>query len=138
MLSQLWLCLKPGGVLFSSNPHGPNREGWSADRYCCYLDLPTYRRFMIDAQFVLTDSGGIQEETTALGVACLTLRDSTERPVTVTDGTNTIVGTDPAAIEKAIETLRQSPPPTGRRPALWDGSAAARIVDILESDLSNT
>ena len=52
VLSQLWLCLKPGGVLFSSNPHGPNREGWSADRYCCYLDLPTYRRFMIDAQFV--------------------------------------------------------------------------------------
>ena len=100
-----------------------------------YLD---FLRLMIDAQFVLTDSGGIQEETTALGVACLTLRDSTERPVTVTDGTNTIVGTDPAAIEKAIETLRQSPPPTGRRPALWDGSAAARIVDILESDLSNT
>jgi UDP-N-acetylglucosamine 2-epimerase (non-hydrolysing) len=100
-----------------------------------YLD---FLRLMIDARFVLTDSGGIQEDTTALGVACLTLRDSTERPVTVTDGTNTIVGTDPAAIEKAIEALRQSPPPTGRRPALWDGSAAARIVDILESDLSDS
>jgi UDP-N-acetylglucosamine 2-epimerase (non-hydrolysing) len=99
-----------------------------------YLD---FLRLLTDAQFVLTDSGGIQEETTALGVACLTLRDSTERPVTVTEGTNTIVGTDPMAIEKSIEALRQSAPPTGRRPALWDGSAAIRIVDVLERDLSN-
>ncbi len=99
-----------------------------------YLD---FLRLLTDAQMVLTDSGGIQEETTALGVACLTLRDSTERPVTVTEGTNTIVGTDPIAIEKAIEQLRRSPPPKGRRPALWDGCAATRIVDILERDLGN-
>jgi UDP-N-acetylglucosamine 2-epimerase (non-hydrolysing) len=99
-----------------------------------YLD---FLRLMLDAQMVLTDSGGIQEETTALGVPCLTLRDSTERPVTVTEGTNTIVGTDPAAIEKAIVKLRQSPSPKGRRPELWDGNAAARIVDILERDLGN-
>jgi UDP-N-acetylglucosamine 2-epimerase (non-hydrolysing) len=99
-----------------------------------YLD---FLRLLMDAQMVLTDSGGIQEETTALGVACLTLRDSTERPVTVTEGTNTIVGTDPAAIAQAIEKLRRSPPPTGRRPALWDGNAATRIVDILERDLGN-
>jgi len=52
VLGELWPCLKPDGVLFSSNPHGPNREGWSGDRYCCYLDLPTYRRIMTDAQFV--------------------------------------------------------------------------------------
>ena len=52
VLGELWHCLKPDGVLFSSNPHGPNREGWSGDRYCCYLDLPTYRRIMNDAQFV--------------------------------------------------------------------------------------
>ena len=100
-----------------------------------YLD---FLRLLADAQMVLTDSGGIQEETTALGVACLTLRDSTERPVTVSEGTNTIVGTDPAAIEKAIEKLRQSPSPKkGRIPALWDGNAATRIVDILERDLGN-
>jgi len=99
-----------------------------------YLD---FLRLLTDAQMVLTDSGGIQEETTALGVACLTLRDSTERPVTVTEGTNTIVGTDPTAIEKAIEKLRQSPPKKGRRPALWDGNAASRIADILERDLGN-
>lgn len=98
-----------------------------------YLD---FLRLLMDAQMVLTDSGGIQEETTALGVPCLTLRDSTERPVTVTEGTNTIAGTDPAAIEKAIQTLRASPPSRGRRPALWDGSAAVRIVDILERDLA--
>ncbi len=99
-----------------------------------YLD---FLRLMTDAQMVLTDSGGIQEETTALGVPCLTLRENTERPVTVTDGTNTIVGTDPAAIEAAIENLRASPPTKGRRPALWDGKAAERIIDILERDLGS-
>jgi UDP-N-acetylglucosamine 2-epimerase (non-hydrolysing) len=97
-----------------------------------YLD---FLRLLTDAQMVLTDSGGIQEETTALGVPCLTLRDSTERPVTVTEGTNTIVGTDPGAIETAIEKLRASPNVTGRRPELWDGHAAERIIDILERDL---
>lgn len=96
-----------------------------------------FLRLMMDAQMVLTDSGGIQEETTALGVACLTLRDSTERPVTVSEGTNTLVGTDPAKIEKAIGKLRQAGPPEGRRPALWDGKAAMRIIDILERDLEN-
>jgi UDP-N-acetylglucosamine 2-epimerase (non-hydrolysing) len=99
-----------------------------------YLD---FLRLLMDAQMVLTDSGGIQEETTALGIPCLTLRDSTERPVTVTEGTNVIAGTDPAGIEEAINQLRLSPPSKGRRPALWDGNAAIRIVDILEKDLGN-
>jgi UDP-N-acetylglucosamine 2-epimerase (non-hydrolysing) len=97
-----------------------------------YLD---FLRLLTDAQMVLTDSGGIQEETTALGVPCFTLRESTERPVTVTEGTNTIVGTDPAAIEAAIEKFRASPNVEGRRPELWDGHAAERIIDILEQDL---
>jgi UDP-N-acetylglucosamine 2-epimerase (non-hydrolysing) len=99
-----------------------------------YLD---FLRLLTDAQMVLTDSGGIQEETTALGIPCLTLRDSTERPVTVTEGTNTIVGTDPVAIEEAIESLRSRPEVSGRRPALWDGKAAARIIDVLERDLGS-
>ena len=99
-----------------------------------YLD---FLRLLADAQMVLTDSGGIQEETTALGVPCLTLRDSTERPVTVTEGTNRIVGTDPDAIEAAIADLRTNTPPTGRQPALWDGHAAVRIVDILERDIAS-
>lgn len=96
-----------------------------------------FLRLLMDAQMVLTDSGGIQEETTALGVPCLTLRESTERPVTVTEGTNTIVGTDPKAIEAAIEKQLVAPSPTGRRPALWDGRAAGRIVDVLERDLGS-
>lgn len=99
-----------------------------------YLD---FMRLLMGAQMVLTDSGGIQEETTALGVPCLTLRTSTERPVTVTEGTNEIVGTDPTAIEAAITRLRSGAPRTGRSPALWDGGAAARIVDVLERDLAN-
>lgn len=94
-----------------------------------------FLRLLMDAQLVLTDSGGIQEETTALGVPCLTLRDSTERPVTVTEGTNTIVGTDPEAIEVAIEKQLSRKATESRRPALWDGQAAVRIVEILERDL---
>ncbi|MEZ4333562.1 MAG: UDP-N-acetylglucosamine 2-epimerase (non-hydrolyzing) [Myxococcota bacterium] len=95
-----------------------------------------FLRLLMDAQMVLTDSGGIQEETTALGVPCLTLRANTERPVTVTEGTNTVVGTDPSAIETAIEKRLAAPWPAERRPSLWDGRAAERIVDVLERDLS--
>ena len=83
-----------------------------------------------NAALVLTDSGGIQEETTALGVPCLTLRHNTERPITVSEGTNTVVGTDPAAIERAASLALEHPTPA-RRPALWDGRAAQRIVTIL-------
>ncbi|MEZ4292500.1 MAG: UDP-N-acetylglucosamine 2-epimerase (non-hydrolyzing) [Myxococcota bacterium] len=98
-----------------------------------YLD---FLNLLMGAQMVLTDSGGIQEETTALGIPCLTLRENTERPVTVTEGTNTIVGTDPEAIEAAIARTRSAPTPSGRQPTLWDGAAARRIVDILERDLA--
>ncbi len=99
-----------------------------------YLD---FLRLLTEAQMVLTDSGGIQEETTALGVPCLTLRENTERPVTVTEGTNTIVGTDPATIEAAIERVLGAPAASPRRPELWDGRAAERIVDVLERDLGS-
>jgi len=83
------------------------------------------------ARFVLTDSGGIQEETTALGVPCLTLRDNTERPVTITEGTNQLVGSDPEKILPAVRALLGGPPREGRVPALWDGYAAERIADEL-------
>lgn len=79
---------------------------------------------------VLTDSGGIQEETTILQVPCLTLRTSTERPITVTAGTNQIVGTDPAAIVEGWTRIRRSSPSLPA-PELWDGRAAERIVDVL-------
>jgi UDP-N-acetylglucosamine 2-epimerase (non-hydrolysing) len=83
------------------------------------------------ARLVLTDSGGIQEETTVLGVPCLTLRNNTERPVTVTDGTNRIVGQDPGAIWKAVEELLDAPARPVKVPEFWDGRAAERIVQAL-------
>jgi len=84
------------------------------------------------ARLVLTDSGGIQEEATILGVPCLTLRDTTERPVTVTHGTNRIIGSDPRRIvDESLETLAHPPRPSGA-PPLWDGHAAERIIEILD------
>jgi UDP-N-acetylglucosamine 2-epimerase (non-hydrolysing) len=84
------------------------------------------------ARLVLTDSGGIQEETTALGVPCLTLRENTERPITVTSGTNTIVGTDPARIVAAAFAALDKPATAAASIPLWDGHAAERIVDALQ------
>lgn len=86
---------------------------------------------MADARLVLTDSGGIQEETTALGVPCLTMRDNTERPITVEQGTNTVVGTDPAAIRRAHAGIVNGSDKAGRQPELWDGEAASRIAAII-------
>ena len=98
-----------------------------------YLD---FLKLMASAKLVLTDSGGIQEETTILGVPCLTLRDTTERPITVQVGTNTVVGTDP---ERIIAAYREAV--GGRRghtgtPPLWDGKAAHRIAEILADKLA--
>jgi len=93
-----------------------------------YLD---FLRLMSSAAVVLTDSGGIQEETTILKVPCLTLRDNTERPVTVTYGSNQVVGRDPARI---LAAYKDAVNPNGRilrTPPLWDGQAARRIVDVL-------
>jgi UDP-N-acetylglucosamine 2-epimerase (non-hydrolysing) len=100
-----------------------------------YLD---FLRLMADARLVLTDSGGIQEETTVLNVPCLTLRSNTERPVTVEQGTNRIVGSDPDVIRSEVEKILEGEDRSGRVPVLWDGRAAARIVDVLERDLLET
>ena len=80
---------------------------------------------------VLTDSGGLQEETTALGIPCLTLRENTERPITVTEGTNTVVGSDPDAIRAGFNSIMTEGGKAGRVPALWDGKTAGRITDVL-------
>ena len=100
-----------------------------------YLD---FLALMADAKLVLTDSGGIQEETTALGVPCLTLRDNTERPVTVSEGTNTIVGADRDLILSHARKVLEGEDRGGRVPKFWDGNASGRIADILERDLGGT
>jgi UDP-N-acetylglucosamine 2-epimerase (non-hydrolysing) len=95
-----------------------------------YLDFLSLEA---DAAGVLTDSGGVQEETTFLGVPCFTLRDNTERPVTVSAGTNTLLGLNPERIDEIIGALaatRGAKPPDP--PPLWDGAAASRVVDVLE------
>jgi UDP-N-acetylglucosamine 2-epimerase (non-hydrolysing) len=86
---------------------------------------------MAGARLVLSDSGGIQEETTALGVPCLTLRENTERPITVEQGTNTVVGSDPTAIRACVHDILTGGGKRGRVPELWDGHAAERIADTL-------
>jgi UDP-N-acetylglucosamine 2-epimerase (non-hydrolysing) len=103
-----------------------------------YLDFLSLES---EAGAVLTDSGGIQEETTYLGIPCFTLRDNTERPVTIRAGTNTLLGLDPARITEIPELLRARPTanPGGSageaeepaRPHFWDGRAAQRIADVL-------
>jgi len=92
-----------------------------------YLD---FLRLMKDTRLVLTDSGGIQEETTVLGVPCLTLRENTERPVTCTLGTNVLVGTDPARIRAATRAALHDTRRAYQVPPLWDGHAAERIVAV--------
>ncbi|MFG2936791.1 non-hydrolyzing UDP-N-acetylglucosamine 2-epimerase [Streptomyces sp. NPDC048282] len=82
------------------------------------------------ARVVLTDSGGVQEETTALGVPCVTLRDNTERPITVEQGTNVLAGRDPARITATVNAVLDRPP-APRRPDLWDGRASDRIAEVL-------
>ena len=83
---------------------------------------------MKGATLVLTDSGGLQEETTALGVPCLTMRENTERPITVEQGTNTMVGSDVQAIRDGVAAILQGRGKSGRVPEYWDGRAAERIA----------
>lgn len=129
-------------VVFPVHPRTRARiesEGLSSNGILCvpplgYLD---FLRLLSEARLVLTDSGGIQEETTILRIPCLTLRENTERPVTIEQGSNRLVGTQPAAILQAARAILAEPaaakPP--RVPELWDGKASARIIDIVESSL---
>jgi UDP-N-acetylglucosamine 2-epimerase (non-hydrolysing) len=93
-----------------------------------YLD---FVQLMASARCVLTDSGGIQEETTALGVPCLTLRLNTERPITLTRGTNRVVGMDPEQIYSGWRQVQAGRSFAGELPELWDGKTAERIARIL-------
>jgi UDP-N-acetylglucosamine 2-epimerase (non-hydrolysing) len=86
---------------------------------------------MVHSRIVLTDSGGIQEETTVLGVPCLTIRENTERPITVELGTNRLVGMDPACIISEGRGAL-SRPSSGKIPELWDGKASERIARVID------
>jgi UDP-N-acetylglucosamine 2-epimerase (non-hydrolysing) len=108
---------------------GPNITLAGPQAYMAFLNL------WKDAAVVLTDSGGLQEETTALGVPCVTIRENTERPVTVDEGSNVLAGTDPAAILREARKVLRGEGKQGRRPHLWDGKAAERIVAVLAREL---
>lgn len=97
-----------------------------------YLD---FLKLTAEAKLVLTDSGGVQEETTILNVPCITLRENTERPVTITQGTNVLVGTATEKILAAVNNVLSRPKPPPKQPELWDGQAAERIVKILVAQI---
>jgi UDP-N-acetylglucosamine 2-epimerase (non-hydrolysing) len=103
---------------------------------CEPLGYVEFLSLLADAGAVLTDSGGIQEETTFLGIPCFTLRDNTERPVTIRAGTNTLLGLDPAAIATIPSALADRPPAPTEPPPLWDGHASDRIAEIVCEGLS--
>jgi UDP-N-acetylglucosamine 2-epimerase (non-hydrolysing) len=105
-----------------------NTEGISLIDPLGYLD---FLNLLDSATMVLTDSGGIQEETTALGVPCITLRENTERPVTITMGTNHLVGTDPAGILATAREILSGKGKKGKIPPYWDGLSGERILDGL-------
>jgi UDP-N-acetylglucosamine 2-epimerase (non-hydrolysing) len=92
---------------------------------------------MRDARVVLTDSGGIQEETTALGVPCITLRNNTERPITVDEGTNTIAGQDSRKIIEIFDEIMRNGGKAGRIPEYWDGQASIRIAAAIREWMEN-
>ena len=124
-------------VVFPVHPRTrASLDGRSPSRGVRLLDPLGYLEFLsleADAGAVLTDSGGVQEETTYLGVPCYTLRDTTERPVTVRLGTNTMLGLDPAGI-KTVST--RPPAESPRRPETWDGRAAERAAEVVERYLA--
>ncbi|HET9163250.1 MAG TPA: UDP-N-acetylglucosamine 2-epimerase (non-hydrolyzing) [Solirubrobacterales bacterium] len=123
-------------VVFPVHPRTRKRmESISAEHpgllLCEPLGYLDFLSLLADAGAVLTDSGGIQEETTYLGIPCFTLRDNTERPVTIRAGTNTLLGLDPAAIATIPAALADRSPAPTDPPPLWDGHAAERIADVL-------
>ena len=97
-----------------------------------YLD---FMKLMHSAKLVLTDSGGIQEETTFFGIPCITLRENTERPVTIDVGTNILVGSDTDLVISEAKKVINGEAKKGQIPELWDGKAAERIVSIIEKEI---
>ncbi len=109
------------------------------DERIIQLDPLPYMDFLNcfrEASFVLTDSGGLQEETTALGIPCITLRKTTERPVTVSEGTNRLVALQSKAVADEVDRILNNDRKSGTIPRFWDGKAAERILNVLEKQLS--
>ena len=135
-LAQLEILAEQMPVVFPVHPRtrgmmeaaGAGGEGLLLTEPLGYLD---FLSLMADAGAVLTDSGGIQEETTYLGIPCFTLRDNTERPVTIRAGTNSLLGLDPAAISTIPASLDERPDPPAEAPPLWDGHAAERLAEVV-------
>ena len=110
---------------------GPNVHLIKPQGYMAFLNL------WKDAALILTDSGGLQEETTALGVPCVTMRENTERPITLIEGTNTLTGPVPDKIMQCFADIMSSGGKRGRIPEYWDGRAAPRIADTLRNWLDS-
>ena len=131
-------------IIFPAHPRTKKQiEKYKLKKYLCggnmeqvepvgYLDA---LNLMKHSRFVLTDSGGIQEETTVLGVPCITMRENTERPITVHQGTSTLVGNNSGKIVRAVNQILTGKYKKGKIPELWDGKSARRIVKIIESKL---
>ena len=131
-------------IIFPIHPRAARRISESglepAARFLRCVEPLGYRDFlalMDHAAFVLTDSGGIQEETTVLQVPCFTLRDNTERPITVEVGTNTLVGSDGGGLPEALIDFEQTGGKRGRVPEKWDGAAGVRVAAVLERFCNN-
>jgi UDP-N-acetylglucosamine 2-epimerase (non-hydrolysing) len=137
LLDQLAAIARELPLIFPIHPRTRQRLGTDFVRYHASLTFTEplgYLDFLAlqsAARLVITDSGGIQEETTHLGVPCLTFRENTERPITTTVGTNTVVGTDPRRLREEVEKILRGEVRKGAQPPLWDGQAAERIADVL-------
>ena len=122
-------------VVFPMHPRTRGMLGAAVDRSAVRIVEPLgyvdFLSLQAGARAVLTDSGGVQEECTYLGVPCFTLRANTERPVTVREGTNTLLGRDPAAISEILPALSGSAPSRRESPYGWDGKAAERLADVV-------
>jgi UDP-N-acetylglucosamine 2-epimerase (non-hydrolysing) len=122
-------------AILKESPLGRRVEEMVGLRLIDPLGFLDFLKLMSEARLVLTDSGGIQEETTILGVPCLTLRENTERPITIEIGSNQLVGTDTGVILEAYRAVRDGGGTAGQQPPLWDGKAAVRIAEILLREL---
>lgn len=141
LLEAIGSCSEQLPILFPIHPRtkkqvedfgfGALLEGFTGMKLVEPLGYLDFLALQSDAKVVLTDSGGIQEETTALGVPCLTLRENTERPITITEGTNTLIGTDADALKREFQSIMDTGGKSGRVPELWDGQTGPRVAKAM-------